>query len=123
MIRENARMQLTDLHPDERLALVALSRAIVRADGVVSPREGRMVARIALALGEDVYRQAFARAVESFGDEAALKRFLESVQRQEARTLIFDTILDLAVSDELSPAEVPLLRWLEATWKISYAAD
>jgi hypothetical protein len=114
-------MQLTDLHPDEQLALVALSRAIVRADGVVSPTEGRMVARMALALGETTYRQTFARAVESFPDEPALKRFLESVHRPEARQLIFDTILDLAVSDELSPAEVPLLRWLEETWQISYA--
>jgi len=24
------------------------------------------------------------------------------------------------VSDELTPAEVPLLRWLETTWGISY---
>jgi uncharacterized tellurite resistance protein B-like protein len=116
-----ARMQLTDLHPDERLALVALSRAIVRADGQVTALEGRMVARIALALGEGVYREAFAKAVESFGNEAALKRFLESIQRQEARALIFDTILDLAVSDQLSPDELPLLRWLEATWGISYS--
>lgn len=113
-------MQLTDLHPDELLALVALSRAIVRADGVVSPKEGRMVGRIALAVGEEKYRQAFARAVESYPDEPALKRFLESIQRPEARQLIFDAILDLAVADELQPAELPLLRWLEATWQISY---
>jgi uncharacterized tellurite resistance protein B-like protein len=112
-------MQLTDLQPDELLALVALSRAIVRADGVVSPKEGRMVGRIALAIGEDKYRQAFARAVESFGDEASLKRFLEGIARPEARTLIFEQTLELAVTDELSPAEVPLLRWLEATWGIT----
>lgn len=111
-------MQLTDLHPDELLALVALSRAIVRADGVVSPVEGRMVGRIALAIGEDKYRQAFARAQESYGDEASLRRFLETIQRQEARNLIFETMLALAVSDELQPSEVPLLRWLESTWGI-----
>lgn len=114
-------MQLSELTTDERLALVALSRAIARADGQVSPSEGRMIARIALALGEATYRQAFAQSVETFPDEAALKRFLESIQRQEARQLIFDTMLDLAVADDLSPAEVPLLRWLEATWRISYA--
>jgi hypothetical protein len=113
-------MQLTDLHPDELLALVALSRAIVRADGVVTPKEGRMVGRLALAIGEERYRQAFARAVETYPDEVALKRFLETIQRVEARQLIFDTILDLAVTDELSPAELPLLRWLETTWLISY---
>jgi uncharacterized tellurite resistance protein B-like protein len=112
-------MQLTDLHPDERLALVALSRAIVRADGKVTPSEGHLVARLAMALGEATYRQAFSQAVESFGDEAGLKRFLETVHRQDARQLIFDTMLELAVSDELAPEEVPLLRWLEATWQIT----
>jgi uncharacterized tellurite resistance protein B-like protein len=112
-------MQITDLQPDERLALVALSRAIARADGVVSPKEGNTIARIALALGEQSYRTAFSQAQEMFSDEAALKRFLESIQRQEARALIFDTMLDLAVSDSLSPAEVPLLRWLEAAWGVS----
>lgn len=111
-------MQLTDLHPDERLALVALSRAIVRADGKVTPKEGHAVARLALALGEASYRQVFSQAVENFGDEAALKRFLETIHRPEARQLIFDTTLDLAVSDELAPEEVPLLRWLESCWQI-----
>jgi hypothetical protein len=113
-------MQPSDLQPDERLALVALSRAIVRADGTVTPAEGRLIARLALTLGEESYRRLFAQTVEQYPDEASLKRFLETIQRQEARILIFDTILDLAVSDELSPAEVPLLRWLEATWSISY---
>ena len=112
-------MDFTDLHPDERLALVALSRAIVRADGVVSPLEGRRVGRLAMELGEEVYRQAFAQSVDYFADEAALKRFLESIQRPEARALIYDTILDLAAVDELSPAEEPLLRWLEAAWQIA----
>ena len=109
-------MQFTDLHPDEQLALVALSRAIVRADDSVTPAEGRRVARIALELGEEAYRREFARAVESFPDEASLKRFLESISRPEARSIIYDTILDLAAADELTPAEEPLIRWLEQAW-------
>jgi hypothetical protein len=111
-------MQFTDLHPDEQLALVALSRAIVRADDVVTAAEGRRVARIALEMGEETYRREFARAVESFPDEPSLRRFLESIQRPEARMLIYDTILDLAAADELAPAEEPLIRWLEQTWAV-----
>jgi hypothetical protein len=111
-------MQFSDLHPDEQLALVALSRAIVRADDVVTPSEGRRVARIALELGEEAYRREFSRAVESFPDEPALKRFLESIHRLEARLLIYDTVLDLAAADELAPAEEPLIRWLETTWGV-----
>jgi hypothetical protein len=109
-------MQFTDLHPDEQLALVALSRAVVRADDVVTPAEGRRVARIALELGEEAYRREFARSVESFPDEPSLKRFLQSIQRAEARLLIYDTVLDLAAADELTPSEEPLIRWLEQAW-------
>ena len=115
-------MQLTELQPAELLALVAVTRAIVRADGQVSPEEGRMVAKIALAVGEETYRRTFAQSVEHFTDEASLKRFLESISRPEARTLIFDTALDMATADQLSPAELPLLRWLEEVWGISYGA-
>lgn len=110
-------MELRDLNDDERLALVALSRAIVRADGAVSPKEGETIAAIAAALGPDVYRESFAAAVQQFGEEAALKRFLSTIRRPEARELIFDTILELATTDALSPAEVDILRWLEAAWK------
>jgi tellurite resistance protein len=85
-------MQLSDLELDERLALVALSRAVARADGMVSPSEGRTIARIALALGEATYRDLFAQAVEAFPDEASLRRFLESLARPEARALVFQTI-------------------------------
>jgi hypothetical protein len=111
-------MQLTDLQLDERLALVALSRAVARADGTVSPSEGRTIARIALALGEATYRDLFAKAVESFPDEASLRRFLESIERPEARALVFQTILELAAVDEISADEAPLLGWLEEAWNI-----
>jgi len=40
-------MHLIDLLPDESLALVALSRDIARADGTITPLEGRAIALIA----------------------------------------------------------------------------
>jgi hypothetical protein len=92
-------MELTDLLPEEKLALVALSRAIVRADGAVSPTEGQAIAGIARALGQATYRQLFAKAAESFPDEETLKPFLASIEREEARGLIFQTILELSASD------------------------
>jgi len=111
-------MQPTDLLPEERLARVALSRAIVRADGAVSPNEGQAITGIARAVGEATYRELFAKAVESFPDDAALKSFLSSIERTEARVLIFQTILELAASDSISAEEAPLLVWLEETWQI-----
>lgn len=111
-------MQLSDLEPDEQLALVCLSRVIVRADGTVSPTEGGAIRRIAMALGDAHYRDLFGKAVEYFPDEASLRPFLVTIQRQEARALIFHTVLELAASDVISPEEGPLLAWLEETWNI-----
>ncbi len=111
-------MQLAELESDERLALVSLSRVVVRADGAVSPTEGGAIKRIALALGDANYRDLFGKAVEYFPDEASLRPFLATIARQEARALIFQTVLELAASDAISPEEGPLLAWLEETWSI-----
>jgi hypothetical protein len=111
-------MQLIDLLPEESLALVALSRAIARADGAITPLEGRAIAAIAAELGEATYRKLFAKAAESFPDQAALEGFLASIERPEARALIYESILALAAADSISPEEEPLMVWLHETWKI-----
>lgn len=111
-------MQLIDLLPDESLALVALSRAIARADGAISPLEGRAIALIAAEVGEATFRKLFAKAAESFPDEAALKAFLSRIARPEARSLIYESILALASADSISPEEEPLMVWLHETWEI-----
>jgi uncharacterized tellurite resistance protein B-like protein len=111
-------MHLIDLLPQESLALVALSRAIARADGTITPLEGRAIALIAAELGEATYRRLFAKAAESFPDQAALKAFLAGIERPEARSLIYESILALAAADSISPEEEPLMVWLHAAWEI-----
>jgi uncharacterized tellurite resistance protein B-like protein len=111
-------MQLIDLMPEESLALVALSRAVVRADGTVTPLEGQAIAVMAAEIGETTYRKLFAKAAESFRDQAALKAFLASIERPEARALIYESILAIAAADSISAEEEPLLVWLQETWKI-----
>lgn len=111
-------MHFTDLLPEESLALVALSRAIVRADGTVTPLEGRAIAALAAEVGEATYRKLFAKAAESFPDQAALKEFLARIDRPEARSLIYEAILALAAADSISAEEEPLMVWLQETWEI-----
>ena len=111
-------MHLIDLLPEESLALVALSRAIARADGAITPLEGRAIAVIAAELGEATYRRLFARAAESFPDQAALEEFLASIERPEARSLIYESILALAAADSISEEEEALMVWLQETWEI-----
>ena len=111
-------MQLINLLPEESLALVALSRAIARADGTITPLEGRAIAVMAAELGEATYRKLFAKAAESFPHQAALKEFLATIERPEARSLIFESILALAAADSISEEEEPLMVWLQETWEI-----
>jgi len=111
-------MHLIDLLPEESLALVALSRAVARADGAISPLEGRAIALIAAEMGEATYRKLFAEAAASFPDQAALKAFLVRIERPEARALIYESILALAAADSISAEEEPLMAWLQETWEI-----
>jgi len=117
-VGEDEPMQLIDLLPEESLALVALSRAIARADGAITPLEGRAIALIAAELGEATYRKLFAKAAEAFPDQAALKGFLASIERPEARAIIYESILALAAADSISAEEEPLMVWLHETWEI-----
>jgi uncharacterized tellurite resistance protein B-like protein len=111
-------MHLSDLLPEESLALVALSRAVARADGAISQLEGEALAIMAAEIGEATYRRLFAKAAESFPDEASLKKFLVSIERPEARALIYESILALAGADSISEEEESLLGWLQGTWEI-----
>jgi|SRR5450631_2343988 len=111
-------MNLNDLLPEESLALVALSRAVARADGAVTPLEGRAIAVMAAELGEATYRRLFAKAAESFPDEAALKKFLARIERAEARVLIYESVLAVAAADAISEEEESLMGWLQETWEI-----
>ena len=111
-------MHLSDLLPEESLALVALSRAVARADGAITQLEGEALAIMAAEIGEATYRRLFAKAAESFPDGAALKKFLVSIERAEARALIYESILALAGADSISEEEESLLGWLREAWKI-----
>ena len=111
-------MHLNDLLPEESLALVALSRAVARADGAITPLEGQAIAVIAAEVGEATYRKLFAKAAASFPDQAALKKFLATIERPEARSLIYESILTLASADSISAEEEPLILWLQETWEI-----
>jgi hypothetical protein len=116
-------MELTDLDSNERLALVALIEATVQADGGVSEQEAEVLAEIVDALGESAYREAVEAADSRFEDDDDLKAFLQGIRREEARNLIYGTVLDLAMSDVVSGHESPLLSWLASTWNVEAAIE
>jgi uncharacterized tellurite resistance protein B-like protein len=111
-------MELPDLNPDQRLALVGLIEATVVADRRVSEEEEDVLAEVIEQLGDEQFRQLAAQADERFDSEDDLKTFLAKVQDQDARELIFGTVQELAMADVVGGEESPLLDWLASAWKI-----
>lgn len=112
-------MTLTDLTQDERVALAALVEVVVEADGSASEDEVAALQRVIDAVGADAYAAAADAADERFRDEAELKAFLPSIDRQEARELIYGAVLDAAIPDAMDTHTATLLEWLARTWNIA----
>jgi hypothetical protein len=96
---------------------------VVSADADVSDDEEDQIAHVAGALGDDAYRDLANEADERFPDEAALKTFLGGLVRQEARELIYGTVLEAALPDVIDRHESSLLGWLATAWKITVQFD
>ena len=111
-------MELRDLNHEERLSLVALLREVVGADSSASEAEADAIDRVVEALGEDEYRRLVDEVDARFKDEAGFKAFLAGIDRQEARDLIYGTVLETATADTVSTSESDILDWLARTWNV-----
>ena len=115
-------MELEDLNEDEKTALVGLVKAIVLADGKVSEDEIEEVDQIVAALGEESYQHHMDLFESRFTDELAFQKFLRTITRQDARELIYGTVLSGAAADAIEGGESDLLSWLATTWNIEIQA-
>ncbi len=111
-------MELNELNREERLALVALMESVATSDLRSSADEAVEVAEVAAAFGEEAYRACLDESERRFQDEAALRAFLRTVQRPDARELIFGYAFDLAASDAVGRSETAILDWLALEWNI-----
>lgn len=111
-------MQLKDLTDDERVALVALIELMVQSNQHAGDLEARLVADDAAELGRAAYRKAAEEADRRFPNENDLRAFLTTIDRQDARELIYATVLDAALADGPDPNEVKTLDWLASLWKV-----
>lgn len=115
-------LELKDLNEDERLALVAMLAQVVEADTYVTDPEARRVRAIVKGLGTEAYDAAVAESDRRFEDKAELRRFLPTIERQEARELIYEMLLETALADTPINAEAEILDWLADIWKITTRA-
>jgi hypothetical protein len=111
-------MELPDLNQDERTALVGLMKLIVMSDGEVSEDELEHVETLVAAFGDDGYQRTLDAFEKRFHDEASFKKFLQGIGRQDARDLIFGTVLESAGEGALDHAETSLLDWLAQAWNV-----
>jgi hypothetical protein len=111
-------MELPDLNQDERTALVGLMNFIVMSDGEASEDEAEDVETLVEAFGDEGFQRTMDAFEERFQDEESFKTFLKTIGRQEARDLIFGTVLEGAGEGALDSVETGLLDWLAKTWNV-----
>src|ERR1041384_2002353 len=109
---------LENFTADEKLALVVLLKRFVSEDGDVSSEEVDVIGVVAAALGEEEYRRLVDDADARLQDDAAVRAFLESITRQEARDTIYGLAFEAAASEALQDIETDMLDWLAKTWSI-----
>lgn len=111
-------MELADLNEEERVALAGLMKLAVMSDGNVSEQELEHVETMVDAFGEGAYQQVMEAFEARFRDAEAFKKFLGTLTRQEARELIFATVLESAGEGALEGPEADLLEWLSGLWNV-----
>src|SRR5262245_65083437 len=116
-------MELSELNVDERVALVGLVKTVLLADRRVSAQELEEIRDVADAIGQPSYEAALDTFDKRFPDEPSFRRFLETIDRQEARELIFGTILQGASIDAIEGRESELLSWLEKAWDVEVKVE
>jgi hypothetical protein len=113
-------MELTDLTRDERVALVGLTKILLTSDGKVSDEEVEHIEAIIEDVGDDSYTEALDTYEETFAtDRERFRQFLTTITRQEARELIFGTVLEAAGAEAVGPAEAEPLDWLAKAWNVT----
>ncbi|HEY4394154.1 MAG TPA: TerB family tellurite resistance protein [Polyangia bacterium] len=111
-------MELPDLNQDERTALVGLMKMIVMSDGEVSEDELEHVETLVAAFGDEGYQRTLDAFETRFQDEPSFRKFLKGIGRQDARDLIFGTVLESAGEGALDHAETSLIDWLAEAWNV-----
>jgi hypothetical protein len=113
-------VEIGDLNRDEKTALVALVELLAASDRDASEDEIQRIEDIAEEVGgPEEYRRLAEEVDGRFTGEDELKAFLGTIERQEAREVIFETALEIAMPDGILAREAGFLEWLEKEWDLS----
>jgi hypothetical protein len=112
-------VELKDLTRDERIALAALLEMVVESASTLTDDNVDPMRAIVSAVGKGSYREAADEADRRFDDEDAVRQFLSTITRQDARELIYEAVLAAALPDSINNRESELLDWLAKEWRVS----
>lgn len=111
-------MTLQDLSHEEKLALVALTELAVVSNRNVTDSELDHVDGVVHALGEETFHNLAEEAEGKFIRREDLRDFLCAIKDQEARELIYVTVLTEALAEAMPHEEAEFLDWLAEAWEI-----
>ncbi len=103
------------LSTPERVALVVLLKRLVTADDQVSREEAIALSQVAQRVGPEAFRAADS---VTLSDQASVLGFLKSVDRQMARDIIYDVLLEAAKADDIQAEETALLDLVATSWNV-----
>jgi hypothetical protein len=116
-------MTVEKLSRDEKLALVALTELAVISDLNITDEEVAKVDEIVEALGEETFQELAEEAERRFADRNALKAFLKGITSQEAREIIFGTVLSESLVDTMPHEQAEFMQWLSTAWNVSVVVE
>ena len=108
-------MSIESLAEHEQLSLAVLIKALVTADGQVSQEEAIELSLVARSLEPEIFMRAESIVLS---DQESFLDFLETVGRQEARDIMYDTLLQLAKADGIQVQETAFLDAVAEAWNI-----
>ena len=111
------------LKQDEKLALVALVKAVIMADGHVSTEEVEELQDLVDMLGKDTYQGLIDEVETRLRGDDVVRKFLGTITDQNARETIYRAILKVAMADSVDASESELLAWLAQVWDVQVFFD
>jgi hypothetical protein len=112
-------MRLAEMSRSDKLALAALARLLLGADGTFSREEAGGLLALAQEIGPEELEARLDEAAEDLRDREAVLAAARGVTHPEAREAIYGALFELATRDTIVPAEAQLLDWLAETWQLA----
>lgn len=110
-------MRFQELSRPERLALAALTRAIIRLDRSYSREESKRLHAVAEELGDpEAFWDAFEEVEKTVSTDDQRRALAAAVTREGARELILDVLTSLAVAETMSRAEEEMIAEVRRVW-------